>query len=150
MPKGVKNLPVNFTYLRFLIKKKKLVVGEVAEELGISIHQFSDMLNGRKTFSAARLKKVAEMLGVSHEIFYDSVGALLYRKLEADIVDFSMTPGRGDVKELDDYVALGERLGLIHPQSPEDEIPGDAENQDADLLAEGDLPDAYDKGGEKS
>ena len=89
------------------------------------------------------------MIGISHTVLFDSVGVLLTKKVEADIIDLSMMQDRGDVRELDQYVALAERLGLITPADDLDDEPGEAENQDADLLEEGDIPDAY-LDGEKS
>lgn len=126
-------------------------MNDIAAAMEIAPNQLSDMLHGRKTFSTPRLKIVAEMIGISHEVLYDSVGTLLTKKVETDLVEVSMIQGRRiDVNELEKYITIAERLGMIGAGGITDELSGEAEDQDADLLEEGVVPDAYAKDGEKS
>ena len=113
MAKPVSILPVNYALIRHVLKSKDMMIGELSEKLEISISYLSDMLSGRSPLNDERLVSISDILEVSHNYFRTPIGRLAIQKTDSDLIDWSLNPERGDVKELQDYLDVGERMGYI-------------------------------------
>ena len=122
MAKPVTIAPVNYALIRHVLKSRDMMIGELSEKLGISISYLSDMLSGRSPLNDERLVSISDILEVPHNYFRTSIGRLAIQKTESDIVDWSLSPERGDVKELQDYLDVSERMGYIDfsPELPDE------------------------------
>ena len=123
MARPISVQPVNYTLIRHVVKQRSKTLTEVAEHVGMSITQFSDMPAGTRKLNDERLGKIADFLDVDHNYFRTPTGRLAIQKAESDIIDFALTPDRNDVKELNEYLDISERMGHIDfaPDLPDSE-----------------------------
>ena len=123
MARPVSIAPVNFSLIRYVVKARGLTLTEVAEHLDVSIQYFSGMLSGYEKINDERLIAISQLLEVSPDYFRTPTGRLAIQKVDADLIDWALTESRGDVKELQDYLAVSERMGYIDftPELPDAE-----------------------------
>lgn len=121
MARPVSNSPVNFPLIRHVLKARELTLTALSEAIGMQVSHLSEALTGKRSLSDDRLRQIAEVCSVQPDYFRSSTGRLLLTKAEMDIVDFSLTDGRGDVKELEDYIELGSKLGMLAFGSADDD-----------------------------
>lgn len=57
--------------IRRVIEQKGMIQRVVAERAGFNKHQFSDMLNGRRTLKAEYMPRIAAALGVTVAELYE-------------------------------------------------------------------------------
>ena len=98
MAKPVSIHPVNFTLIRHAIRNRGKKLQDVAEHIGVSPSQFSEMLSGLRKFSDERLILTADFLGVAANFFRTPTGRLAIQKADMDIIDWSLTPGTSGCK----------------------------------------------------
>ena len=89
----------------------------------MQISHLSESLSGKRTLSNERLTQIADALKTHPNYFRTSTGLLLMQKVDLDLLLFSLSEDRGDVKELDEYVSLAQKLGYIDlsPEVPEEQ-----------------------------
>lgn len=114
--------PVNCSLIRYVLKERGLSVRElhkqVCRKLSIKLKDLNEsnfygMLRGERPLNDERLAAISAVLGVDPGYFKTSLGRMLIRKTQEDLTDFSLSEDRHDVKELDQYLDVAERMGYI-------------------------------------
>ena len=122
MARPVTIQPCNFSLIRYLMQQRKYTQKRMAGKLGCNASQLSEMLSGLRPLNDKRLQIIADELKVEVNYLRTPIGRMVVQKVDSELIDWSLTPERGDVKETDLYLDVTERMGYVDfsPELPDE------------------------------
>ena len=131
----------NLSLIRLLMRSQELTTLALSEKVEVNVAHLSRVLNRHSPLSEQLGKKIAEALGVSWDVIKKPESQHYRDLIHLALADFFSKPDRLDWRNA---VKLSEKMGILYfDDLIADSEPSEAEQDDADLLDEGDVPDAY-------
>ena len=114
----------------------------LAQEIDVSINHLSGVLNRQRPLSEDIGKKIAGVLGVSWDVIQKPESVHQTDLINLSLVGFLHEPGALNWTKA---IRLADRMGILKQGTVDSSEPTEAEVEDADLLALGDVPAAVAK-----
>ena len=136
--KGLENF--NLCLIRYLMRAQSKGTTALAVEIDVSDQHLSRVLNRHVPLSEEVGKKLSGALGVSWEVLKQPE-----QRYFVDLINLSLATFLHELGVLDwtNAVRLADRMGILKRGAVDSGEPTDAQNEDADLLALGDVPAAF-------
>ena len=129
----------NLCLIRYLMRAQKTDTTALAQSVEVSRQHLSAALNRQRPLSESLGKQIADKLSVPWEVLKQPESLYMLDLINLSLVEFFHKPGELDWKNA---VRLADKMGLLKRGTVESSEPTDAEVEDDDLLALGDVPEA--------
>ena len=139
--KGLENF--NLCLIRYLMRAQSKDTTALAQEIDVTRVHLSGVLNRLRLLSEEVGKKIGGVLGVSWEVLKQPEQRYFVDLVHLSLVEFFHEPGALDWTNA---IRLADKMGILKRGTVDSSEPTDAQVEDADLLALGDVPAAL--GGE--
>ena len=136
--KGLQNF--NLCLIRYLMRAQSKTTTTLAQEIEVSVRHLSGVLNRQRLLSEEVGKRLSGALGVSWEVLKQPEQRYFVDLVHLSLVEFFHEPGSLDWTTA---VRLADKMGILKRVSVDSSEPTDAQVEDADLLALGDVPEEF-------
>ena len=132
----------NLSLIRYLMRVQSKTTTALAQEIDVSINHLSGVLNRQRPLSEDIGKKIAGVLGVSWDVIQKPESVH-----QTDLINLSLVGFLHELGALNwtKAIRLADRMGILKQGTVDSSEPTEAEVEDADLLALGDVPAAVAK-----
>ena len=135
--KGLENF--NLCLIRYLMRAQSKDTTALAQEIDVTRVHLSGVLNRLRLLSEEVGKKIGGVLGVSWEVLKQPEQRYFVDLVHLSLVEFFHEPGALDWTNA---IRLADKMGILKRGTVDSSEPTDAQVEDADLLALGDVPAA--------
>ena len=135
--KGLENFILSL--IRYLMREQSKGPTALAAEIEVTREHLSRVLNRQRPLSEDIGRRLSGVLGVSWEVIQKPESVHQTDLINLSLVGFLHEPGPLDWKNA---IRLADLLGILKRGTVDSSEPTDAQVEDDDLLALGDVPDA--------
>ena len=135
--KGLQNF--NLSLIRYLMREQSKGTKGLAEEIDVTRVHLSGVLNRQRTLSEDIGRRLSGVLGVSWDVIQKPESVHQTDLINLSLVEFLHEPG---ALNWTNAIRLADQMGILKCGTVDSSEPTEAQVEDANLLALGDVPPA--------